>query len=746
MSLNEHELRDRAVLHGNGHPMWVYDVETLRFIAVNDAAVKHYGYSRAEFLSMTAKDIRPAEDVPAFVAELDRYDGRDYGPRVWRHRKKDGTILDVAVTSYRVLWGDRPADVVALEDVSERRRVEERLRLQSAALEAAATGIVITDRRGRIEWVNAAFTAMTGFSRDEAIGQTPRILRSGMHSTAHYADLWATIERGEVWRGLLVNRRKDGTVYDEEQTITPVPGADGAITHFVAIKQDVSDRRRTEAALRRNEVHFRALTEHALDMIALLDAEGRFRYVSPSTERELGYSAAELIGRPALELVDGVDAARVAGLIERGCQSPGTTTVIECRVRRRDGTWRICETVARNLLHDPAVAGIILNTRDMTERRAAEAMQQRLQAQLALSEKLAAMGELLAGVAHELNNPLAIVTGHATLLERSTTDPDVLTRAGKIQEAAERCARIVKNFLALSRQHPPERDAVDLNRVVRETTELLAYPLRVDNVRVALRLADDLPIVNGDRHQLQQVLINLVTNGLHAVRDVAGPRVLTVETRFDAPAERVHVTVTDTGPGVPEEVEARIFEPFYTTKPVGEGTGLGLPICRGIVESHGGTISVERATPQGARFRVELPLGELAEPIDRATGEVVSCEPRRVLVVDDEEDVAQLLAEILTRAGHRVDIAMNGRQAVERLSAATYDVIVSDVKMPDMDGIGLYRAVASRWPALLDRFAFITGDVVNPATALFVETSGAPSLRKPFMVRDVLLLLQRLVR
>jgi two-component system NtrC family sensor kinase len=628
-------------------------------------------------------------------------------------------------------------------DASQWRRVEETLRLQSAAIEAAATGIMITDRAGRIEWVNAAFTTITGFAREDAIGKTPRILRSGVHGAAHYADLWETIRRGDVWRGTLVNRRKDGVRYDEEQTITPVRGVDGAITHFVAIKQDVSERRRTEEALRRNEVHFRALIEHALDMIAVLDDQLRFRYVSPSAERSLGYPASELIGRPALALVHGEDAPEVVRLVNGARQAPGTTAVIECRVRQRDGGWRVCETVARNLLDDPAVGGIILNTRDVTERREAEAMQQRLQSQLALSEKLAAMGELLAGVAHELNNPLAIVTGHTTLLERSTSDPAVRARAAKIQDAAERCARIVKNFLALSRQHPPERDAVDLNLLVRETAEILGYPLRVDNIRLSLRLAADLPIITGDRHQLQQVLVNLMTNGHHAMREVTGPHILTIETAFDAADGRVELSVTDTGPGVSRDVEARMFEPFFTTKPVGQGTGLGLPICRGLVENHGGTIALERTTARGARFCVRLPVGERPGRRD-AEREILSGMPRRVLLVEDEEDVAQLVAEILARAGDRVDIATNGGQAVERLEATDYDAIVSDVKMPGMDGPALYRVVASRWPAMLGRFGFITGDVVNPATAQFVEASGAPFLRKPFALPDVLLLVERL--
>ena len=232
---------------------------------------------------------------------------------------------------------------------------------------------------------------------------------------------------------------------------------------------------------------------------------------------------------------------------------------------------------------------------------------QTAQTRLVQTEKLATMGQLLAGVAHELNNPLSVVLGQAALLAEMTIDGPMAARAAKICQAAERCARVVKNFLSLARQHPPERRFVQLNQIIQEAVELLAYPLRVDNVDVRLALAHDLPTLWADPHQLHQVMVNLIANAQQAMHETPQRRQLTLSTRFKPVSQRIMVAVADTGPGIPPELREQIFEPFFTTKPPGAGTGLGLSLCQGIVEGHEGTIHVESQPGQGAVFVVELP-------------------------------------------------------------------------------------------------------------------------------------------
>jgi signal transduction histidine kinase/CheY-like chemotaxis protein len=382
---------------------------------------------------------------------------------------------------------------------------------------------------------------------------------------------------------------------------------------------------------------------------------------------------------------------------------------------------------------------------DMAERleaRAAEAARAQaeiLQQREALyqTEKIAGMGSLLAGVAHELSNPLSVVLGRAGLLRQLAGSGPIASQADKIADAAERCARIMRNFLGLARHQPPERQPTQLNDVVKNAVELVAYPLRVDAVEVVLELTPELPVLLADPHQLHQVVVNLVTNAHYAMREAAPPRRLTVTTRLDP--ERVVLEIVDTGPGIAPELHARIFEPFFTTKPAGQGTGLGLSLCQGILESHDGEICVQSALGRGTRFVVTLPARSAAAsggyPPPARELPTVRC--KRVLVVDDEAEVAATLADLLRLDGHLVDTACNGLAAIDKLAGQDFDLIVSDVRMPDLDGAGLYRAVQDRRPHLLSRFVFVTGDALSADTAVMLARTGAPTITKPFDMREV---------
>ncbi|PYN59954.1 MAG: hypothetical protein DMD92_08000 [Candidatus Rokuibacteriota bacterium] len=375
---------------------------------------------------------------------------------------------------------------------------------------------------------------------------------------------------------------------------------------------------------------------------------------------------------------------------------------------------------------------------DRQNRSLEETVRERTE-RLLQSEKVATMGSLLAGVAHELNNPLAVVTGHAQLLRGTVSDPVVLRRAEKIDEAARRCVRIVRNFLALARRRAPERGEVQLNQVVREAVELLAYELKTGNVSVSLALAEDLPVLWADGHQLHQVLVNIVANAHQAMRHSGSPRRLTITTGRDPAGPQVSLAIADTGPGIPAEIRAKIFEPFFTTKPPGEGTGLGLSLCRGIVEEHGGTIGVESEPGQGTTFLIRLPV--LPRPAGVAAPDAAEAPapagPKTILVVDDESEIAAILVEALERDGYQTETAENGADALRRLERRGFDLVMSDTKMPVMDGIELYREMERRFPALQRRIIFVTGDVLDAEKQRFLESTGVPVLTKPFDLTEV---------
>lgn len=370
------------------------------------------------------------------------------------------------------------------------------------------------------------------------------------------------------------------------------------------------------------------------------------------------------------------------------------------------------------------------------------------QQQMIQAEKLSALSQVVAGVAHELNNPLSVVAGQTALLRQKVGDGQLAERVEKIAQASERCARIVRNFLTLARQHPPERQQVRLNHVVREAVELMAYPLRVDDVEVTLDLAEDLPVIWADPNQVHQVVVNLTTNAHHAMRETKPPRRLTLATRYDPGQGRLSLKVADTGPGIPTELKGRIFEPFFTTKPTEQGTGLGLSICNGIIEGHGGTIRVESQPGHGATFLIELPIGESprATPPVQATASSPPIRGRTILVVDDEIGVAEVLADMLSADGHHVETAANGAMGLDKLQKRSYDLILCDIKMPELDGPGFYREVEARYPGLRERFIFLTGDTLSPKTREFLKQTGASCLSKPFALAEVQRLTQQVLQ
>jgi two-component system NtrC family sensor kinase len=353
-------------------------------------------------------------------------------------------------------------------------------------------------------------------------------------------------------------------------------------------------------------------------------------------------------------------------------------------------------------------------------------------------EKLAAMGSLLASVAHELNNPLAVILLQADLLREEAAGSAMAEHLEEMAQAATRCERLVRNFLTLSRQHPPARGAVDLNALITNTLDLLEPAFQADTVTVVLCLDADLPSIWADADQLRQVLVNLITNAYQALREVSAPRQVRLTTRGDAARMRITLEVVDTGPGIPPALRTRIFEPFFTTKPLGVGTGLGLSLCQGIIEGHGGTIRVTSQPGQGAVFQVELPVGEVAVPASPAPEEEIY-QPGRgqtILLVDDEPSVIRGLTRLLRRDGHTVDTAPNGRIALARLQERAYDLILSDLRMPELDGSGLYQAL-EQYPELRQRFVFLTGDTVSRETMAFFEQTGVRWLTKPFRAAEV---------
>ena len=363
-----------------------------------------------------------------------------------------------------------------------------------------------------------------------------------------------------------------------------------------------------------------------------------------------------------------------------------------------------------------------------------------LRHQLVHLEKMAAIGRLVSGVAHELNNPLAGILGYAQLVSRCELDPSTRRMVDVILAQAERCGKIVQNFLSLAAKTEPKRIAFDLNDSIRNVIQLREYQEIVDNIAVTAELSEDLPYAWGDPHQMEQVFLNLVVNAEDAIADVQRrPGAIHVKTFVDA--GRIHVTVTDNGSGIHARDMARIFDPFFTTKDKQRGTGLGLSICAEIVKDHGGELYAWSTYGTGSTFTLELPIRHEIEP--EAVQPVRSSESlclrgKQILVIDDEIHITELIFDVLARQGARIDLANNGLEALEQIKKKNYDVIICDQRMPGVSGQRLYRLVESLNSELRHRFLFVTGDVVNTQTKRFFTQAGVQYIRKPFRIQELI--------
>ena len=419
----------------------------------------------------------------------------------------------------------------------------------------------------------------------------------------------------------------------------------------------------------------------------------------------------------------------------------GAVTDYLLRLRRADDTPFWAEvTAAVDAAPDGAPRQLSALVRDVSERRRMEDQNRDVSHQVLQAEKLAALGQTVSGVAHELNNPLATILTWSERLAARRLDGVTQRGIETILSESERAAKIVRNLLTFSRKRHTTRTMVDVNQVVRETLALRAYEQRVSNIAAIDGLATGLPRVFADPHHLKQVLLNLVINAEQAMLSAHGRGTLVTRSWLDAERDVVVLELNDDGPGVPDAVQPKIFDPFFTTKAVGKGTGLGLTVAYAIVQDHGGQLRVESAAGEGTSFFVELPAGGDGRPAARRVPDQPAGHGggAAVLVVEDEPALAAAVAEVLTDAGYRVERAGDGRDALDRVRATVYDLVVCDLKMPRMDGQAFYREVAKSTPRLARRILFVTGDVAGTDAERFLAESGCRWLAKPFRLGELL--------
>jgi PAS domain S-box-containing protein len=654
--------------------------------------------------------------------------------------------------AHAMMRGDAVQGVTVLaRDVSALRRNETRF---TELFESLQEGIYITTPDGRILDVNPALVHMLGYESKEELLRTrvPEILVDPAERKA----LMEQAERLPMVKGREITLlRKDGSSIVCLNTAAAVRDNSGKVIRYQGAVMDITERREIEHRLHQQQEFARRLVDSFPDLILVLDADSHYTFISPRCQEVLGYTLDEAHAMGFGGRTHPEDLPAALSVYKDILAGKQTFASLELRVRHKQGDWRRILFNFSPLSDEKGnIEGVVLSGRDVTDLK-------RLEEQLIQAEKLAAMGQMLAGVAHELNNPLTAVLGVTELLrERPGQDESFKRQLDLTHRQARRAARIVQNLLEFSRPASPLKKLLDVNNLVERTLQLHEHSLRRNNIEVDFRPETSVPGVIGDANQLIQVFLNLVTNAEQAIREVRESGRLQI--RPGRSGNRLSITFQDDGVGIRPEALPRIFDPFYTTKRPGGGTGLGLSICMSIIREHGGIIEAEALPAGGSAFTVFLPVAP-AEKADPPPAPEVSSAPsanlgmipsveilkgRSVLVLDDEASLRQLLQEGLSAQGLRVDCAATVEEALTRVQRSPYDILLCDLHLSAggffVDGreaaAQLLAAAGPQKPAVV----YMTGDLTD--TGPETPVRGEPSfLQKPFRISEVLSLFREVL-
>ncbi len=631
---------------------------------------------------------------------------------------------------------------ILARDITSQRRSEARF---TELFETLQEGIYIVTPDDKILEVNPALVHMLGYSsKDELIGKkvseifVDQELRSVL-------TLEVNNQPNPQGREIVL-RRKDGQPLVCLNTASAVRDTGGKVVRYQGALADITERRAIEKRLYQQQEFARRLVDSFPDLIFVLDSQRRYTFASSKVEEVLGYSIPETIGTVFGDRTHLEDRGAVQTVFDDLLGGKRNFASIEIRVRRKQGEWRRLRCHFSPLFDvSGKIEGVVVSGRDITEVK-------RLEEQLIQAEKLAAMGQMLAGVAHELNNPLTAILGASELLrDRAGLDENTKRQLEMTHRQARRAARIVQNLLEFSRPASPQKKALDLNAVVDRTLQLHEHSLKRNSIEVDFQPSGGLPPAIGDANQLIQVFLNLVGNAEHAIREVRPSGRLLI--RLGRISSRIYASVQDDGPGIKPDVLPRIFDPFFTTKRPGGGTGLGLSICMSIVREHGGDIEVESLPAGGAAFTVFLPVAEtrtvrtpVRELDSSGSGEMMAptmdlLKNRSILVVDDEESIRMLLTEGLSAQGLHVDCASTAEEALGLVLRGKYDAILCDLNLSgtgaNADGYSVAQRLKIAAGVNKPELIYMSGEVIADGEGSSASTSFR-RLQKPFRISDVL--------
>jgi two-component system NtrC family sensor kinase len=581
-------------------------VQDFHIVYANAAYAKLSGYTVDELLSLPPEQaqamVYPEDQALVCQHFCDQLAGKAVLLRYeCRGIRKDGTVWWMEVHANRIEYDGKPAIQAACIDMTTYKRAEEALRQSEeryrTILDEMEEGYYEEDLAGKFTFVNDAMCRIFGYSRDELIGMHYSTYTPQEHIKTILEGYDRMYRTGQPLKWYpMVAVAKDGTQLFVEDSVFSMRNEKGEIIGFRGVSRDVTERRKAEQALKQSEERYRQLTENASEAIVVAQ-DGEIKYINPKGAELSGYSVEEMVSLPFAKFIHPDDMVVVADRYARRLAGEPVPQIYDFRIIRKDGhvRWGTFNAVPISWEDKPAVLCFIS---DITERK-------EMDEQLILTDRLASIGQIAAGIAHELNNPLTSVIGFSDLLLERDLPSDVIADLHTVNQEAERAVAVVKGLLAFARQQKVEKTLVNINSIIQGVLQLRSYEQRVSNIEVDARFAPSLPSVMGNVLQLQQVFVNIIINAEQAMVEAHGRGKLTIATEQDG--DMVRASITDDGPGISPDNMKRLFIPFFTTREVGKGTGLGLSICHGIITEHGGKIYAASELGKGAAFVVELP-------------------------------------------------------------------------------------------------------------------------------------------
>ena len=606
-ALEKSEVRYRQLTENAGEAILVVQDNVIKF--ANPKGAELSGYSIEELVSSPFVEFIHPHDIDMVA---DRYARRLKGesvPQIYDFRiiRKDGAIRWGELNAVPISWEDRPAVLCFMSDITERKQAEEALRQSEeryrTILEEMEEGYYEVDLAGTFTFVNDAMSRILGYSRDELIGMNYKIYTPKEDVKPIFQAYNRVYRTGEPLKWYpMAEFRKDGTRILAEDSVFPLRNEKGEVIGFRGISHDVTERKRAEEALRQSEERYRTILEEMEDSYFEVDLGGHLTFVNNSTCRSLGYSREELLGMSYKNFTAEDDIESVFRVFNEVYRTGTPNKGFPWKTVRKDGAQGFAETSVSLLRDDKGdIIGFRGVGRDIT-------MRKKIEEQLILTDRLASIGQLAGGIAHELNNPLTAIIGFSDLLLGRDFPVDVKEDLKTIDQEARRAVNIVKGLLAFAREQRGEKSLVDINTIIQGALQLRSYEQRISNIEVNAQFSPALPQVMGNGTQLQQVFVDIIVNAEQAMLETHGRGKITIVT--EQVGDMVRTSITDDGPGISPDMMKQLFTPFFTTRDVGKSTGLGLSICHGIVTEHGGKIYAESKPGEGATFVVELPISK----------------------------------------------------------------------------------------------------------------------------------------